>query len=54
MGERESHAAVAGVIVPIDEFFYVGNSIMRYPKDIEYDAGLEEIAGCRCSLKYLK
>ena len=49
---RATHASVHGVEVPIDGFFQVGESIMRFPKDTEYCTDPEEIVACRCSVTY--
>lgn len=48
---RLTHAEVDGTTVPIDEYFSVGDWMMRFPKDPE--AGPEETVNCRCSLRYL-
>lgn len=50
---RKSHQKVNRVTIGIDELFSVGNSLMRYPKDISVGAGMEEVANCRCTIKYL-
>lgn len=51
---RETHAAVNGVTVGIHDLFKLGDSYMSFPRDISHGASVQEIAGCRCSLKYLK
>ena len=52
---RESHFEVEDVIVPINDFFVVGNAIMRFPHDFEYAYDHpEETVNCRCSLAYLR
>lgn len=50
---RKSHQEVNGATIGIDELFSVGSSLMRYPKDISMGAGMEEVANCRCTIKYL-
>lgn len=51
--ERETHRKVGRTILPIDEPFVVGDSLMMYPKDAEtFGAKAEEIVNCRCSAKY--
>ena len=45
---RHTHARIDGVIVKIDEFFQVGDCLMRFPKDLLYGIP-EEIIGCRCT-----
>lgn len=53
--ERETHLRVRKDIVPITELFVVGDSLMRFPKDIEYAGDFpEEIVNCRCTIKYIK
>ena len=50
--ERETHRKVGGTVLPIGEPFLVGDSLMYYPKDTSLGASDEEIANCRCSIKY--
>lgn len=50
--ERETHREVGGTVIPIDDTFVVGNSLMKYPKDDSLGAEMKEIANCRCSVKY--
>lgn len=50
--ERESHRTVGGTVKPINDVFHVGNSFMMYPKDSSMGASMEQIAGCRCTIKY--
>lgn len=47
---RETHQALHGVDIPINEFFTVGNSQMLMPGDSLNGAELSEIANCRCHL----
>lgn len=51
---RDNHRLVAGKVIPIKDFFTVGETKMRFPKDMEYaiDAPQETIH-CRCTVKYL-
>ena len=49
---RETHVEVDDTVIPIDELFHVGEYLMRYPRDASYGAGVEEIAGCRCTVVY--
>jgi len=51
---RESHRDVDGKEIGILEYFIVGESLMRFPKDYElaFDNPRETI-NCRCSIKYL-
>lgn len=49
---RRTHAEVDGERIPIDDLFIVGESLMRFPHDGSLGAGIEELAGCRCSVRY--
>lgn len=49
---RDSHRYLDGKIKRIEEPFEVGDSLMMYPKDESFGAGMEEIANCRCSIEY--
>lgn len=51
--ERNTHREVGGKVIPIEDTFVVGNSLMRYPKDDSLGADAKEIIGCRCAIKYL-
>lgn len=51
---RVTHREVDGVEIPIDRSFLVGDSLMKFPKDTSMGASTTEIAGCRCTVKYLK
>lgn len=51
--ERETHRKVGRTILPINEPFVVGDSLMMHPKDSEsYGAKADEIVNCRCSARY--
>jgi len=47
---RDSHAAMEGVAVGIDENFEVGGEALFLPSDP--DASLDETANCRCTVEY--
>lgn len=50
---RETHSHIDGMIVPIDDFFEVGEALLRYPKDWEMgESHPEELISCRCTVKY--
>lgn len=50
---RPTHRDVDDTILPIQQPFLVGNSLMLFPKDqYTYDADPEEIINCRCCCKY--
>lgn len=51
--ERKTHRKVGRTMLPINEPFVVGDSLMMHPKDSEtYGARAEEIVNCRCTAKY--
>lgn len=50
--ERDSHAELNGVTIPINEPFMARGGYMMYPRDDSLSASEEEIAGCRCSLSF--
>lgn len=50
---RKTHREVGGLVIPIDEPFVVGGSLMMYAHDaVSFNASMEEIAGCRCTTYY--
>ena len=49
---RDTHRDANGTAVPIDEPFYVGDSLMMYPRDDSMGASAEEIVNCRCWATY--
>lgn len=49
---RESHRELEGVAIPIDDYFYVGNSMLQFPRDVVNCTDIRDIAGCRCVLSY--
>lgn len=49
---RETHSHIDGTIIPIDAFFQVGDSLMRFPKDVEFCDDMSEIVNCRCYARY--
>ena len=50
---RETHSHIDGTIIPIDDFFEVGEALLRYPKDWEMgESHPEELISCRCTVKY--
>lgn len=50
--ERKTHLEVGGTILPIDEPFSVGDSLLQFPKDTSLGASADEIVNCRCSIQY--
>lgn len=49
---RATHKEVGGTTKPIGEPFYVGGSLLQYPRDFSLGASTAETAGCRCSIEY--
>lgn len=49
---RETHREVGGTSKPINEPFYVGGSLLQFPRDFSLGASTSETAGCRCSIEY--
>lgn len=49
---RDSHRVLEGKTIPIDDYFEVGDDLLLFPRDEENCENIENIAGCRCSLKY--
>lgn len=50
---RPTHRAVDGTTKKISEPFYVGESLMMFPKDaFTFGASASEIVNCRCSIIY--
>lgn len=50
--ERETHLQVGRTVKPIEEPFFVGDSLMQYPKDTSLGAISSEIVNCRCTIRY--
>lgn len=51
---RLTHGNVNGEIIPINELFKVGDSLLLFPKDESHDPSPNEVVNCRCTIKYLK
>ena len=49
---RMTHTLAEGQTVDIDGLFLVGDSLMRFPMDTEYDATPNETINCRCVCEY--
>ena len=50
---RQTHREVDDTVLPIEQPFLVGESLMLFPKDqYTYNAAPEEIINCRCSCSY--
>lgn len=50
---RLTHQEVESVTIPINDFFVVGDCVMRYPRDLVYGTP-RQIVKCRCTLEYIK
>lgn len=49
---RKTHKQVDLEIIPIEDTFVIGNSLMRFPKDEYYNPEPQEVCGCRCTIEY--
>ena len=49
---RTAHKEVGGTSKPIGEPFYVGGSLMMFPRDTQYSPPNSLVCGCRCSIIY--
>lgn len=49
---RATHKEVGGTSKPIGEPFYVGGSLMMFPRDAQYSPPNSLVCGCRCSIEY--
>ena len=49
---RTTHKEVGGTSKPIGEPFYVGGSLMMFPRDRQYSPPNSLVCGCRCSIIY--
>lgn len=50
--ERETHREVGGTVIPIEDYFIVGDSLLLYPHDYSMNPEAKEVINCRCSIKY--
>lgn len=50
--ERDSHAEVNGLTIPINEVFHLQGGDCYYPRDDSLGMDDSEISGCRCSLSF--
>lgn len=52
---RLSHLDVEGKVLPIEQYYLVGDTLMRFPKDYALATGSpQEVVNCRCTIKYFK
>ena len=50
--ERESHAEVNGLTIPIEDAFELRGGYLRFPMDTELGCSDDEVVSCRCSLSF--
>lgn len=50
--ERESHAEMNGVVMPINEPFILWGGLARFPRDTSLGISDDEIINCRCGIEY--
>ena len=50
--ERDSHAEVNGVTIPIEQPFVLRGGYVQFPRDESMDVSDDEIISCRCSLTF--
>ena len=49
---RNTHEEIEGQTIGIDEYFTVGNSLMRFPHDLSGSPDPKEVINCRCAVDY--
>lgn len=50
---RKTHKRLDGMIIPIEDTFVVGNTLMRFPHDTFYGIDYKELSNCRCTVRYI-
>lgn len=50
---RKTHRALDDVVIPIEDAFIVGETLMRFPHDTLYGINYEQLSNCRCTIRYL-
>lgn len=50
--ERKTHREVGGTVIPIEEYFLVGDSLLLYPHDYSMNPEAKEVVNCRCGIRY--
>lgn len=50
---RKTHKRLESVIIPIEDTFVVGNTLMRFPHDTFYGIDYKELSNCRCTVRYI-
>lgn len=51
--ERETHREVGGTVIPIEDYFIVGDSLLLYPHDYSMNPEAKETVNCRCGIRYI-
>ena len=51
---RDTHVLMEGKTIPINDYFDVNGSKMRYPHDLSMNPDISEVSNCRCSVSYIK
>lgn len=51
--ERKTHREVGGTIIPIEDYFLVGDSLLLYPHDYSMNPEAKETVNCRCGIRYI-
>lgn len=50
---RKTHKRLDDSIIPINDTFIVGNTLMRFPHDTFYGIDYKELSNCRCTVRYI-
>ncbi len=50
---RKTHKRLDDVIIPINDTFVVGDTLMRFPHDTLYGIDYKELSNCRCTIRYV-
>ena len=51
---RDTHVLMEGKTIPINDYFDVNGSKMRYPHDLSMNPDIAEVSNCRCVCHYIK
>ena len=50
---RKTHKRLDSMIIPIEDTFVVGDTLMRFPHDTFYGIDYKELSNCRCTVWYI-
>lgn len=50
---RKTHKRLDDTIIPINDSFVVGDTLMRFPHDTIYGIDYRELSNCRCTVRYI-